>query len=309
MSPTGTPVATKKAPAKKTAAKQSTKGAKAKKYDGPSRQERVEEVHEMLMGHLETMVSGEDWQAFLSLASKFHNYSANNCMLISIQCPTATRVASFNKWKELGRYVKKGEKAISILAPCGFKYEDADGDERFMLRGFKPVGVFDISQTEGDDLDEREITTLLEGEAPAGMWDAISALIEAGGYTISFGDTRPANGVTYLDAKKVVISSTLSPAAAVKTLVHELTHTLQSEQHRKGLSRNILEIESESVAYVICNYFGLASAPYSIGYVAGWSGGKLDVVRTTADWVVKTAHTILASVIPEETPVGVAAEV
>lgn len=297
MSPVDSPVAAKKP------TKRNTKGKQAKKYDGPTRQERVEAAHEALIGHLETMVSGDDWKALLTLAAKFHHYSANNCILISMQCPKATRVASFNKWKELGRYVKKGSKQISILAPCRVKIDDDDGFDRFVLAGFKTVGVFDISQTEGPPLDEPDIATLLEGEAPAGMWDAISAMIEKDGYTISFGDTAPANGTSNQTTKQVVISETLCPAAAVKTLVHELAHTMQSPEYRKSVTRDIMEVGAESVAFLVCSAFGINSAPYSIGYVAGWSGGDVDTVRTTADWVVKTAHEIISEALDATTEV------
>jgi hypothetical protein len=298
MSPIETPIAAKK-PAKRNA-----KHAGVKKYDGPTRQERVEAAHEALIGHLETMVSGDDWKALLTLASKFHNYSANNCILISMQCPNATRVASFNKWKELGRYVKKGAKQISILAPSRVKVDDDDGFERFVLAGFKTVGVFDISQTEGLPLDEPDIATLLEGEAPAGMWDAIASLIEKDGYTISFGDTSPANGTSNHVTRQVIISETLCPAAAVKTLVHELAHTMQSPDYRKTVTRDIMEVSAESVAYLVCQAFGIESAPYSIGYVAGWSGGNVATVRTTAEWVVRTAHEIITESLDTATEAG-----
>jgi hypothetical protein len=247
------------------------------------------------------MVSGDDWKALLNLAAKFHHYSANNCILISMQCPKATRVASYNKWQELGRYVKAGSKQISILAPSRIRVEDEDGFERHILAGFKTVGVFDISQTEGLPLAEPEIATLLEGEAPAGMWDAIAAMVTKSGYTISFCDTSPSNGSSNYETKEVKISNTMSPGACAKTLVHELAHTMQSLEHRKEVSREVLEIEAESTAFLVCNAFGLQSAPYSIGYVAGWSGGNIDTVRTTADWVVRTAHEIINEAL--DTPV------
>lgn len=308
-SATTTPVKAAKKSTKKASkvAKAAKKGKKADKvYEGPSRAERVEAAHAQLVTHLETMVTGEDWATFLKLAARFHHYSAGNCMLINMQCPEATKVASFTKWREMGRNVRRGEHGITILAPCRIRIEgEDDEDDRFALRGFRAVTVFDISQTAGDDVEEIVIAKLLEGEAPDGMFEAISTMIEANGFEVSFGDTGDANGSTDWAAKKVLISSKLEPGAAAKTLVHELTHVLQTPDHRRGLGRETLEIEAESVAYMVCNGFGLESAPYSIGYVAGWSGGDLAKVRTTAEWVVKTAHAILKETLDHEEEVAV----
>jgi hypothetical protein len=264
-----------------------------KQYDGPTRQEKVEAAHKQLVTQLEAMVTSEDWTSFLKIAAKFRKYSANNCMLIHWQRPDAERVASFGTWKSLKRSVKKGEKAISIIGPCRVKISEDDEDPVYAIRGFKVVSVFDITQTDGEPLDDGNLTTILESGAPEGMWDSMVTLADNAGYTVSYGDTGKANGSTDHTTKHITISAMLSDGAAVKTLVHELAHTRQSNTKREYVTRDIREVEAESVAFIVCQAYGLASAPYSIGYVAGWAKGDIEIVRKTADWVVKTAHAII----------------
>jgi antirestriction protein ArdC len=263
-----------------------------------SSQDKVTAVHNQLLEQMEKLVTSEDWTAFLELAARFHSYSSNNCMLIFAQRPDATRVASYTTWQSLGRNVRKGEKGISILAPCRYRVDEKNTSKSadkpdWKVRGFKVAHVFDVSQTEGDALPDGDIAVLLEGSAPMGMWESIRKLIEGDGYSVSRGDCGTANGYTNRTTKQVVIAPQLSDAAAAKTLVHELAHVRQTSDHYSIASRSLCEIEAESVAYVVCNSFGISSAPYSIGYVAGWAGGDLDVVKRTAAWVVKQAHRII----------------
>ena len=264
----------------------------------PSRQDKVAAVHDQLLEQLEKLVTSDDWMAFLALASRFHSYSSNNCMLIFAQRPDATRVASYTTWKSLGRIVRKGEKGIAILAPCRYRVDEKDpakSDEKasWRLKGFKVAYVFDVSQTEGASLEDDGIAVLLEGSAPMGMWTAIRTLIERDGYSVSRSDCGAANGYTNRATNQVVVAPYLSDAASAKTLVHELAHVRQTSDHDSAVSRALCEVEAESVAYIVCNAFGLSSAPYSIGYVAGWAGGDLDLVKTTASWVVREAHRII----------------
>jgi hypothetical protein len=273
-------------------------GKKVVVKDGPTSKEKVEAAQKQLVAHIESMVTSEDWTAFLKLAAKFPKYSANNCWLIQAQCPNATRVAGFNTWKDLGRFVKKDEKAIKILGPVRVRLnKDEPEDEAvFGIRGFRVVSVFDISQTEGTDIEDGHLTSLLEGEAPDGMWGDLTTLCEKEGYKVSYGDTGEANGFIDPTNMKIVVSALLSDAASVQTLAHELAHARQLVSGRTNTSREVKEIEAESVAYVVCEAFGISSVPYSIGYVAGWAHGDTEAVRKTADWVVKTAHSIITDV-------------
>lgn len=250
-------------------------------------------LHRQLLDQLDRFVTSSDWEAFLALASRFHSYSANNCMLILVQRPTATRVASHSTWRTLGRHVRRGERGIAILAPCHYPSTDLDGDDHPRIRGFKVVHVFDVAQTDGAPLPDGHVGALLEGEAPRGMWDAIAALVARDGYRVDRRDCGAANGYTDRGARIVAVAPELSDAAAVKTLVHELAHVRQSDAHLEDTSRAQCEVEAESVAYVVCQAFGLASASFSLGYVASWAGGDVSVVRATASWVVREAHAII----------------
>lgn len=259
---------------------------------------KVAAVHGQLVEQIRKLVTSEDWMAFLALATRFHAYSPNNCMLIFAQRPDATRVASYTKWQSLGRSVRKGEVGISILAPCRYRVvgevaAKSDEESTWRLQGFKVAYVFDVTQTDGEPLDEPNVAVLLEGSAPVGMWESIRTLIERDGYSVSRGDCGQANGYTERLTNKVVVSSNLSGAAATKTLVHELAHVRQIGDHCSAVTRSLREVEAESIAYIVCNVNGIDSAPYSIGYVAGWAAGDLDLVKTTAAWVVKEAHRII----------------
>jgi antirestriction protein ArdC len=194
--------------------------------------------------------------------------------------------------------VRKGEKGISILAPCSYRVEEKDstkfdGGVSWKLKGFKVAYAFDVSQTEGEPLDEGGVAQLLEGNAPEGMWDSLCTLIERDGYSVCRADCGAANGFTDRTAREVVVAPHLSDAASVKTLAHELAHVRQGSDHLSTVSRSLCEVEAESVAFIVCNAHGLNSEPYSIGYVAGWAKGDTEVVKKTAAWVVKEAHRII----------------
>ncbi len=156
--------------------------------------------------------------------------------------------------------------------------------------------MFDISQTEGDSVQPPEQPALLEGDAPAGLWDTLAAQIERAGFTLSRAAILSgANGVTNFAGRTVTVADHLSPAQACKTLAHELAHTAMHDgsEYATGC-RGRAEIEAE-VAYIICQAAGLTTAAYSFGYVAHWSGGLPANVKTTAERVVTTARTILES--------------
>lgn len=262
------------------------------------RAERLAEIHSQLKRQVAELISGEDWGRMLEMAAKFHGYSANNVLLIMLQRPDATRVAGFQTWKSLGRYVCKGEHGIRLLAPCKYKVEDGEtGEDRWILRGFTTATVFDISQTDGADLDEPIMPTLLDGDAPAGLWHGLAAQIDAQGFTIhgcdSASEIGGANGRTDFGARTVTVRSDVSDGQACKTLAHELAHILCGHEAELFAGcRGRLEVEAESVAYVVCVSAGIATDGYSLPYVARWSAGSPDVVRQTAEKVVKVAGTI-----------------
>lgn len=275
-------------------------------------EERLEKAHEMLVAKTAALTTSEGWREYLEFASRFHNYSLNNLLLILCQRPDATRVAAFRKWQEFGRNVKKGEKSIGIFAPSTRKVKTEDkvtGEEkeRRVLLGFRIVSVFDVSQTEGDPLpeDPRQ-PVLLDGEAPEGLWQSLAEMVFDAGYTLRRGPSvRGENGFTSPADKVVQVTEGLSDAQAVKTLAHEIGHMLL---HVDGdtLSadavshRGVAEVEAESIAHLVMAEHGVASDAYTLPYVAGWSDGKPEVVAATADRVLKTSRAILAATAPAE---------
>lgn len=263
--------------------------------------EKVQELQAQLEEQIAELVSGEDWAAMLETASRFHRYSANNVILIMAQRPEATRVAGFQTWKSLGRHVRKGEHGIRILAPCRYKVETEDGDERYIVRGFTTATVFDVSQTDGTDLADTIRPELLAGHAPAGMWNGLAKQVAEAGFMLQRCETADAiagaNGRTDYTARTVTVRGDVSDAQASKTLVHELAHVLcghESELHEFGC-RGRLEVEAESVAYIVCHALGLTSDSYSLPYVAAWSSGDVATVRQTAETVVRVAGAICAA--------------
>ena len=259
----------------------------------------LHKAHERLQEAVAAIVSGDDWKQLLQVASKFHSYSFNNHLLILCQRPDATLVAGFNKWKSLGRFVKKGEKGIAIFAPCKYrtKIEAEDGEEQTVqqLRGFRLVHVFDISQTDGEPLPDLDVVRpkLLNGDAPEGLWDALTVQAEAAGFAVVRRQNRQENGYCDFHAREIGVRPDVMPAQAVKTLVHELAHA-KLHGDRGVRTRELEEVEVESVAYVVCDALGLDTGDYSFAYVARWAEGSTELIKDTAERVVGCSKEILA---------------
>lgn len=194
--------------------------------------DKLAEAHRRLAQAVADLVSGDDWKAFLTLAAKLRGSSARNVLLILSQAPWATQVAGYRRWQELGRQVRAGEKGIAILAPCRYRADaeddDAPGDNdgvgagRVVVRGFRVVHVFDVTSTDGPPLGPPVCPELLAGDAPAGLWDALAALLEADGYTVERGDCGAANGFTRFATKTVRVRDDVDDAQACKSLAHDL---------------------------------------------------------------------------------------
>jgi antirestriction protein ArdC len=277
------------------------------------RTEKLEALHASLAEQVETLTTSAGWAAMLDAARVFTRYSLNNALLLSMQLSKrgmpAQRVAGFNTWRLLGRAVIKGEKGLAIFAPCTYRPKatgddaetakpsaDAPENKRRVLTGFRVAYVFAQSQTEGADVpDVRPV--LLSGEAPDGLWNALSALVAAEGYGVQRGECGGANGFTDRLAKVVRIRDDVSDAQAVKTLAHEAGHVLLhcSDSGYAGC-RDTAEIEAESVAFIVCAASGMNSTAYTTAYVASWAAGDVKKVKASAERVVKAAATILATV-------------
>jgi DNA primase catalytic core len=269
--------------------------------------EAVEHLHEQLQASLTALVTSEDWKKALEVAARFHGYSFANTQLIWAQAQamgfTPSRVTGYRTWRSLGRQVRRGEKGLGILAPIirNVAIEGQTATEKSERRvvGFKPVHVFDISQTDGEPLPDTN-PALLEGELP-GRWEVIARLINDAGYSLDI-EADPArlghaNGLTNMTDRQVAVKEGLSGAQRFKTGVHELAHIRLHQPGSDGCPdcRGIIEVEAESVAYMVCASVGLDSTEYSLPYVAAWSGGDIEKVSATANRVIGCAHEVIES--------------
>jgi hypothetical protein len=293
-----------------------------------ARAAKIAALHEQIGERVEQLTADPQWRAMLDAAARFHTYSLNNQLLITLQAArlgiSPIRVAGFGTWKALGRSVLKGSTGLAVLAPCTYTPKDTRADtgtgqdtgravpaagtagepvggdadqsaQQRVLRGFRVAHVFDISQTEGDPLPEIR-PELLTGNAPTALWDALAAQVAAHGYTLSREACGQANGVTDPQARTVRIRPDVADAQAVKTLAHELAHiecghTTDGYDYRGCRGRP--EAEAESVAYIVTAWAGLDSGAYAVPYVAAWSAGDTAVVRAAAATVTAAARRIL----------------
>lgn len=280
-----------------------------------SRDKRADELHQItdkLEKGVKDVFQSDKYKQFLNVMAKFPRYSVNNTMLIMMQRPDAQLCQSFTGWKQMGRYVKKGEKGISILAPAPYKIEreqtkldekgrpvfDADGEPvkekvEVTIRAFKVVKTFDLSQTDGKELPTigpSELVGNIEGYPKL-----LQALQEISPVPVSFelidGDAK---GFYHLEDKKIVVQDGMSEVQTIKTLLHEMAHQKLHDKDNvpeaKDISRNGKEVEAESVAYVVCQHYGINTSDYSFSYVAGWSEGKeTPELKTSLDKIRQTA--------------------
>jgi len=274
------------------------------------RDTRIREAHERLDNAVKSIKNSADWTAWLAQASRFHKYSFNNVMLILSQCPNASLVAGGNKWKSMKRWPAKGSKALWIFAPMLVNWTGPEiaenparvGTKKFI--GFKTVPVFDVSQTDGKPLAaEPAKVSLLEGEAPADKVRLLRKMAENNGFTTSLDDLPgETNGVTDFSNKTIKIARDRSDAQRFKTFVHEIAHMLlhgPKDDEPQRVCRADAEVEAESVAWIVCDHFGVQSDGYSFGYVAGWSERDSDAVKRTGNNVMQTVKKILAVLDPE----------
>ena len=264
-----------------------------------STKDKVKKITEQLEAGVQELFSSDRYAAYLTIMSKFHRYSVNNCLLIHLQRPEATYVAGFKKWNEMGRHVKKGEKAITILAPIQRKYvvetENDDGEkiaEEHKYMAFMPASVFDISQTEGEELPT--IMTALTGEAEAGLLEKIISISPV---PVRFEEISGDVKGYYNRTGYIAIKTGMSGVQSVKTLLHEIAHAIlhSKEGAEKDADRNTKEVQAESTAFTVSKYLGLDTSDYSFGYIAGWSSGKsADELRNSLEVIRGTANDIIS---------------
>ena len=254
------------------------------------RTDELQQITDKLEKGVVEVFQSDRYKQFLDTMAKFPRYSVNNSLLIMMQKPDAQLCQSFTGWKQMGRYVKKGEKGRPVF--------DGDGEPvkekvEVTIRAFKVVKTFDLSQTDGKELPTigpSELVGNIEGYPKL-----LQALQEISPVPVSFelidGDAK---GFYHLEDKKIVVQDGMSEVQTIKTLLHEMAHQKLHDKDNvpeaKDISRNGKEVETESVAYVVCQHYGINTSDYSFSYVAGWSEGKetpelkasLDKIRKTA---------------------------
>ncbi len=271
--------------------------------DKDKRKEELKQITDKLEQGIKDVFESDKYEDYLRSMSRFYRYSVNNCILISIQCPGATLVAGYKTWeKDFNRHVKKGEKAIRILAPWKRKItkkvknpvSGVEEEEEVNFITYRPVPVFDISQTEGDELPE--ICVELTGDVGNELTDKVIAISPV---PVRFEPVPgTSNGFFHLNGY-IVVDSSLAPMQRVKTLIHEVAH---ATIHCKGgeqekTDRHTKEVQAESIAYTVCSHFGIDTSDYSFGYVAGWSKGKeLEELKNSLEVIRKTAGQIIEGI-------------
>ena len=264
------------------------------------REAKLAALHARLADQVRELRTGEQWTAWLNVASRFHDYSFNNTLLILAQRPDATAVAGYRAWQALGRQVNKGEKGLQILAPVLKRTPNDDVDEppAVKVAGYRVTHVWDVSQTSGTPLPAKPAPALLQGQAPDGLWDALATYVRQRGFTLERGDCEGANGRTNFADRTVRVRSDVDDAQAVKTLAHELAH-IECGHTADGFDytgcRGRAEAEAESVAYIVTAWAGLDAGAYTVPYVAGWAGGDVARVKAAAETVTRAARTILTT--------------
>jgi antirestriction protein ArdC len=274
--------------------------------------DKIKELTDKLETGIKEVFTSSRYREYLSTMNKFHNYSYNNSMLILLQKPEASYVAGYKTWETMDRHVRKGEKGITIFAPCPYKAKkavevidtetgqvkrDTQGnpmkeEKEITYASFKAISIFDISQTEGKELPE--IAKELKGTVPDYLM-ILDSIIDVSPVPIRFelwddskkGYYSPLHG-------EIVIKDAMSDLQTVKTAIHEIAHSIlhKDKEHMKDSAT--MEVEAESVAFVVCQHLGLDTSDYSFGYLAGWSSRKeLPELKSSLQTIQKTAHDVI----------------
>ena len=286
--------------------------------------EKLKEITDRLEQGIAELFDSERYKEYLRVMSKFHNYSFNNTLLIAMQKPDASLVAGFSAWKNnFGRNVMKGQKGIKIIAPSPFKIKQEmekidphtqkpvigkDGkpvteEKEITIPAYKVVSVFDVSQTEGRELPDIAVDELT-GDVDR-YKDFFAALEKTSPVPIGFEKIEGgAHGYYHVENKRIAIDEGMSQLQTLKTAIHEIAHAKlhdidlnapKDEQPR--VDRRTREVEAESVAYTVCQHYGLDTSDYSFGYVAGWSSGReLAELKSSLETIRSAAAEIINSI-------------
>ena len=292
--------------------------------DAKTEKQKVQEITEKLEQGMKELFESEKYKTYLNTMSKFHNYSFNNTMLIAMQKPDATLVAGFKAWqKNFDRHVKKGEKGICILAPAPYKIKeeqekldpvtgeimlDKSGmpiteEVEIKIPAFRVVPVFDVSQTDGKELPDIGVNEL--SGSVEDYEDFMQALTEVSPVPITYEDIeREAKGYFHTTDHRIAIQEGMSQSQTVKTAIHEVAHAKLHDRERNqdidevlNKDRNTKEVEAESVAYTVCQHFGIDTSDYSFGYIAGWSSDRdMKELKSSLDTIRKIASELITGI-------------
>lgn len=292
--------------------------------------EKLKEITDRLEQGITELFESERYREYLRVMSKFHNYSFNNTLLIAMQKPDASLVAGFSAWKNnFGRNVMKGQKGIKIIAPSPYKVKQEmkkidphtqqpiigkDGklvteEKEITIPAYKVVSVFDVSQTEGKELPDIAIDELT-GDVER-YKDFFAALEKTSPVPIGFEQIAGgSHGYYHLEDKRIAIDEGMSELQTLKTAIHEIAHAklhdidlnAPENEQQPRVDRRTREVEAESVAYTVCQHYGLDTSDYSFGYVAGWSSGRelselkssLETIRSAAAEIINSIDETLA---------------
>ena len=292
--------------------------------------EKLKEITDRLEQGITELFESERYREYLRVMSKFHNYSFNNTLLIAMQKPDASLVAGFSAWKNnFGRNVMKGQKGIKIIAPSPFKIKQEvekidphtqkpiigkDGkpvteEKEIKIPAYKVVSVFDVSQTEGKELPDIAVDELT-GDVER-YRDFFAALEKTSPVPIGFEQIPgSSHGYYHLEDKRIAIQEGMSELQTLKTAIHEIAHAklhdidlnAPENEQQPRVDRRTREVEAESVAYTVCQHYGLDTSDYSFGYVAGWSSGRelselkssLETIRSAAAEIINSIDETLA---------------
>ena len=292
--------------------------------------EKLKEITDRLEQGITELFDSERYREYLRVMSKFHNYSFNNTLLIAMQKPDASLVAGFSAWKNnFGRNVMKGQKGIKIIAPSPFKIRQEVGkidphtqkpiigkdgkpvteEKEIKIPAYKVVSVFDVSQTEGKELPDIAVDELT-GDVER-YRDFFAALEKTSPVPIGFEQIPgSSHGYYHLEDKRIAIQEGMSELQTLKTAIHEIAHAklhdidlnAPENEQQPRVDRRTREVEAESVAYTVCQHYGLDTSDYSFGYVAGWSSGRelselkssLETIRSAAAEIINSIDETLA---------------
>ena len=249
----------------------------------------VNDIRRRLIEALDQVVLSGGYCEFLKFAARLPSYSPRNSLLIFSQAKekgfTPTIVMGYKGWSSRGRYVRRGEKGLRICVPViARKPSSFDSKEVEVVKYFKSASVFDVSQTDGEEVSEPLVPIFLEGEADGALFDLCVSEVERLGFSFYLGELAGSNGQTNFGDRTVVVSSNLPPRQKVKTALHELAHA--TLHNRSDIAVSAAELEAESAAYLILGSLGIASEEFSVPYLVRWSKGDTQEVAEASLRVV-----------------------